>query len=184
MLRLEQASGGTWHHGAVLGRRKRGDAGASKTPEELYLGLRRQALDSVANGLARPPVEHPDVCGVAVDIPAQGAFATVVALTDNTTSMYTSTGGGTIGAGEHAAVAAATHRLLAAVQAQLDSFRTGDDDELPPTGSVRFHVLTPTGRRAEDVPEDCFWGRAPHELMPVIASTQALVTAMREASPP
>jgi hypothetical protein len=165
----------------VLSRRKR--RAGSETPEDIYRGLRSMVLDSVANGLALPPADHPDVSGVVVDIPAQGGFATVVALTDNTTSMYTSTGGGTIGAGEHVEVAAATHRVLSAVQAQLEAFTRKDDGDLPPAGSVRFHVLTPAGSRSEDVPEDSFWGRAPHQLMPMIVSVQELVTAIREASP-
>lgn len=166
----------------VLGRRKRGSSG-SERPDDVYRGLRSLALDSVANGLDLPGADHRDVSGVVVDIPAEGGFATVVGLTDNTTSLYTSTGGGTIGAGEHPEVAAATHRLLSAVQAQLGSFRRQDDGDFPPAGNVRFHVLTPAGSRSEDVPEDSFWGRAAHELMPVIASTQELVTAISQASP-
>jgi hypothetical protein len=58
-------------------------------------------LIPVANDLAPPSAAHPDISGVVVDVPAQGGFATVVGLTDDTTSMYTSTGGGTIGAGKH-----------------------------------------------------------------------------------
>lgn len=170
------------HYAVVLGRRKRG-GGRSKSPEEVYRGLRGLALDAVAQGLTASSSEHPDVSGLVVDVPAQGGFATVVALVDNTTSMYTSTGGGTIGAGEHAAVAAATHRLLTVVQAQLGSFPRKDDGGLPPPGSVRFHVLTPSGSRCEDVPEDSFWGRVNDPLTPVIASTQALITAIREISP-
>ncbi len=119
-----------------------------------------------------------------MDIPAQGGFATVVALTDDTTSMYTSVGGGTIGAGEHPEVAELTHRLLRVVQAHLGLFGGGEDRSLPPLGSVRLHLLTPSGGRLADLPEDSFWGRAPHELMPVIASIQDLITAIRELTPP
>lgn len=97
--------------------------------------------------------------------------------------MYTSTGGGTIGAGQHAIVAAATHRLLSIVQGHLGSFKHREDGATPPSGSVRFHVLTPIGARCEDVSEDSFWGRAPDSLMPVIAATQDVVSAIREASP-
>lgn len=166
----------------MLGRRRREGRG-SESPDEVYRGLRALAIDSPANGLALPSAGHPDVSGLVVDIPARGGFATVVALTDNTTSLYTSTGGGTIGAGEHAEVAAATHRLLSSVQAQLGAFKEKSDLDLPPAGYARFHVLTPGGSRTEDIPEDCFWGRTPHPLMPVIAATQELLTAIRGASP-
>lgn len=148
-----------------------------------YEGLRMMALSAVANGLQSPTNDHPDVSGLVVDIPAQGGFATVVALTDNTTSMYTSVGGGTIGAGGHANVASATQALLAAAQAQVRAFTKPDDPDLPPAGQVRFHLLSPAGCRFEDVPEESFWGRAPHELMPVIAATQAVISAISSSSP-
>jgi hypothetical protein len=140
-------------------------------------------LDAVANGLSAPSSYHPDVSGVVVDIPAQGGFATVVALTDGTTSMYTSVGGGTIGAGEHSVVRIATRRLLAAVQRELGFFVEVDTDALPPPGLVRFHLLAPHGRRYRDVPEDSFWGRAPDDLMPVIEKTQELISAISNVSP-
>jgi hypothetical protein len=168
----------------VFGRGKRKTKTGSDPTADVYVALRGNALASVTNGLALPSEDHPDVSGVVVDIPAEGGFATVVALTDNTTSMYTSTGGGTIGAGEHEKVASATERLLSVAQAHRASFSRHGDLDLPPPGFVRFHILSPSGSRGEDVPEDSYWGRAPHELMPVIAATQDVVTAMRGASPP
>ena len=153
-----------------------------KRSENAYEGLRRMALDA-ASVLPAPPASHPDVGGVVVDIPGGGSYATVVALTDGTTSMYTSTGGGVIGGGEHASVADATARLLAVVQAHLSAF--GDnDDELPPDGIVRFHVIGSAGRRTCDVTEAAFWGEAADDaFMPVIAATQEVVSALRDASP-
>ena len=167
----------------MLGRRRRNDRGDQPVEANPYDGLRDLALRAVEDGLPAPTADHPDVSGVVVDIPSQDAFATVVGLTDNATSMYTSTGGGTIGAGEHAEVAAATHKLLTTIQAHLGSFTGADDGSLPSAGSVGFHVLTPEGTRRVDVPEDSFWGRAPHELVPVIGATQELISAMRRVSP-
>jgi hypothetical protein len=141
------------------------------------------ALSAVTNGLQSPSSDHPDVSGLVVDIPAQRGFVTVVALTDNTTSMYTSVGGGTLGAGEHENVAMATQALLAAAQAQLGTFTRSDDAGLPSPGQVRFHLLSPSGGRFEDVPEDSFWGRVPHDLMPVIAATQSVISAISSSSP-
>lgn len=166
----------------MLGRRKRG-GGGQQSPDEIYRDLRTLALDSPAHGLALPDADHPDVSGLVIDIPAQGGFATVVSLTDNTTSMYTSTGGGTIGAGEHTNVAVATQQLLSTVQAHLGAFKKKDDVDLPPAGYVRFHLLSPGGSRFEDIAEDSFWGRTPHHLVPVIAAAQEVLTAIRDASP-
>jgi hypothetical protein len=159
-------------------RRKRADDGdpESRNP---YEDMRAMALSAVVTGLAPPGTGHPDVSGVVVDVPAQGGFATFVALNDNTTSMYTSTGGGTIGAGEHQHVAAATQALLAAAQAHIEAFSPPDDARLPAGGMVRFHALGPSGGRYVDVPEDSFWGRSPHALMPVIAATQDVISAIQ-----
>jgi hypothetical protein len=166
----------------VLGRRKNRNDNHDD-PANPYEGLRAMALRAVSSGLALPPPDHPDVSGLVVDVPAEGGFATVVALTDNTTSMYTSTGGGTIGAGEHRDVADANHRLLTIVEAHLGSFDRKDDGSLPPKGTVRLHVVTPSGNRSKDVSEDSFWGRSPGPLMPVITAVQELITAIRAASP-
>jgi hypothetical protein len=151
--------------------------------EQPYSELRALALGAVASGLPAPSAEHPRVAGVVIDVPSGGSYATIVALTDDTTSMYTSVGGGTIGAGQHASVASATHALLAAVDAHLDQFAGPVDSSLPPAGTVRFHVLGVSGGHTKDVSEDAFWGRANDPLMPVIMAAQRVITAMREASP-
>lgn len=150
---------------------------------EMYRRLRGMALDAVALGLPAPPPEHPGVSGVVVDIPAGGgAFATLVAMADGTTSLYSSTGGGTIGAGAHPAVAEATHALLAVVDRRLEEFGEDDDTEQPIGARVRFFVLTPEGRRVVDVPDAAFWGHEEHELTPVIAAAQEVIAALRQVS--
>jgi hypothetical protein len=114
-----------------------------------------------------------------IDIPSQGGFATLVALTDNTTSLYTSVGGGTIGLGSHQPVAEATDQLLATIEPRLGEFWADEDDGFPSEGFARIHVLLPDSRRMADIPESSFWGKAPHSLMPVIAAVQAVMTASR-----
>jgi hypothetical protein len=150
---------------------------------EMYRRLRAMALDAVALGLPAPPPEHPGVSGLVVDIPAGGgAVATLVAMADGTTSLYSSTGGGTIGAGAHQSVAEATRRLLALVDQRLEEFGEDDETEQPIGARVRFFVLTPEGRRVADVPDAAFWGRDEHELTPVIAAAQEVITALRQVS--
>ena len=163
------------HAIGVFGRKKRSGPAVS---EGGYLGLRNLALKAVDAGTVFATAEHPRVGGVVVDIPSTAGIATVVALGDDTTSLYTSTGGGTIGAGAHAHVAAATHRLLTAIDAQLEEFAGGRNDHVPNNNFVRFHVLGTAGPAVADIPQDCFWGRARHVLMPVIAATQDVITAI------
>jgi hypothetical protein len=166
----------------MFGRRKRA-AKADQSPADMYHGLRSSALESAGRGWIAATPAHPRVCGVVVDVPASGGFATVVALADDTTSLYTSVGGGAIGAGGHQPVADANHRLLATIDEYFLGFSIGGDDSLPAAGFVRYHVLGPTNRSTADVPEDCFWGRADHPLMPVIVATQDLISVMRSVTP-
>jgi hypothetical protein len=161
----------------VFGRNKRSSP-TDSVSEGGYVGLRKLALRAFDDGAVSGTADHPRVGGVVVDIPSSAGIATVVALSDDTTSLYTSTGGGTIGAGAHSHVAVATHRLLAAVDAQLEEFAVGRNDHVPNNNYVRFHVLGTAGPAVADVPQDCFWGRAPHVLMPVIAATQDVITAI------
>ena len=165
-------------------RRRRGSQDGQTPPEQVFSDLRSMALRATERATIQRREDHPDVYGVVVDIPAQGGHATVVALGDNTTSLYTSTGGGTIGAGEgRPNVAAATHRLLEVVQAHLGSIADTDDESLPEQGWVRLHVLTGEGLRAADIPEDAFWGRAAHPLTPVVAGVQDVISLLRSLSP-
>jgi hypothetical protein len=153
------------------------------TGPEMYATLRTAALDAVALGLPAPPAEHPTVSGVVVDVPAPGGFVTIVAMGEGSTSMYASNGGGVIGAGGHASVARTTHALLAGIEPHLTGLDASDETSHPPPGLVRLFVLTPTGRRVADAPEDAFWGRLDHPLGDVLAGVQSVVSALREAAP-
>jgi hypothetical protein len=140
----------------------------------VYEDLRSVALGASPR-LPRPPWEHPDVWGLVADIPMHGGFATVVALTDGTASMYTSSGGALLGAGDLPGVADAVRGVLFAAQDELEAFGGSDDGSLPPAGTVRLHLLVPAGGRVIDLAESDFWGREPHRLRPVTDAIMVLV---------
>ncbi len=124
----------------------------------VYEDLRAQALGAVAAGLAPPAAEHPHVWGVVIDIPRDGAWVTIVALGDGSTSMYTSTGGGTIGAGAHEVVRAANEQLLTVIEREVLPHLDPSPGTHPPTTHVRYHVLGADGLLGIDVPDATFWG--------------------------
>jgi hypothetical protein len=97
--------------------------------------------------------------------------------------MYTSTGGGTIGAGTHAAVSRATHRLLAALHDILTMFPADERVDLPQAGMVQITVVTPTERRRANVPAAAFWGDEPSTVVGLIAAIHDVITAIREIEP-
>jgi len=142
--------------------------------DQPYEDLRDLALHSPDISATAGPI-----AGVVVDVPAEGGYASIASFADGTTSLYTSTGGGTIGNGGYRPVAEATGRLLSAAASQVASFIEPDSGDWPPAGSVRFHLISAQGNRYVDVPEACFWGRESHELMPLIKAAQEVMTAIR-----
>jgi hypothetical protein len=153
-------------------------------PTEAYLGLRNLALTQALPTITDTDgVVDPGVVGVVVDIPSSGGWATLVALVDSTTSLYTSTGGGTIGGGHHASVAAANRALLGTVSTFHERFHRGDDHALPPPDTVRIHLIDADGPRSTELPVAAFWGEEDHELLPVIAAVQDVMTELRLVSP-
>jgi hypothetical protein len=139
-----------------------------------YEGLRHMALQAgeirgIRGALA----------AIVIDIPSDGGYATIAGFADDTTSLYTSTGGGTIGAGNFRPVAKATRQLLNVAAAHMDAFVETDVGDWPTPGSVRFHLVTAKSNRFLDIPESSFWGRETHEVMPIIEAAQAVVTAIR-----
>lgn len=124
---------------------------------DAYDRLRGLALNAVRMGMPEPPPAHPGVSGLLAEIPAEGGFVAIVAMGDGSTSMYTSNGGGVVGAGQHRAVAETTHALLALVGTRLGDLPESADEDRPGPGLVRLFVMTPDGgRRVADVPEPAF----------------------------
>jgi hypothetical protein len=90
---------------------------------------------------------------VVFEIGGPDGSLTFVALADNTTSMYTSKGGGIIGAGGHQLVAEANRRLLDVAEAHLADIPPAEDTASPGDGRWIIRVLTDSGPRAVDVSE-------------------------------
>lgn len=150
----------------------------------IYDDLRARALGAADLRLPHRIADHPDVEGIVVDIPASDGFATLVALCDGTTSLYTSPGGGTIGAGQQVAVADATSQALVAFQRSLELLSDNSSTEHPGEDQVRLFALTPGGRRVADVKAPAFWGETPTELAVLVEAAQSVIAAVRSADPP
>jgi hypothetical protein len=108
--------------------------------------------------------------------------ATIVSLADGTTSLYTSEGGGVIGGGEHAPVAAASSRFLAEAEATETGLSPAEsvDVHLPPAGIVSFVVLGYSGTRIGAADEQEL-ASMQHPLSRLYAAGQDVITALREA---
>jgi hypothetical protein len=100
--------------------------------------------------LGDPVVRLPNVIGVVVDWSLGEDFATFVALADGTASMYTSSGGGTIGAGGQPGIDASGAALLRAAEDALNVFQPVESAGPPSPGRVTYWAMTRGGLRAVD----------------------------------
>ena len=94
--------------------RKRKKVDAAATSRE----LRDQALSTRASELGLRP-NGSRVWGILMETGYPEAVATLVAFADGTTSLYFSSGGGTIGAGDHIAVRTVAESFLRAADEHL-----------------------------------------------------------------
>jgi hypothetical protein len=106
-----------------------------------YAGLRAAFLT-----LGSDVVDGP-LRGAMIEFGMPGASVTIVCVADGTTSMYTSVGGGMIGAGQHEQVRRANAAFRAAVSADLDRLTPVTEVPLPEPAEVNIAAVTADGLR-------------------------------------
>ena len=144
------------------------------TDDNPYEGLRDLALHtSDIRGMRGP------IAAVVIDIPSEDGFLTFAAFADDTTSFYTSAGGGTLGAGAFRPVAEATRNLLRSAASHVELFTEADTGAWPLAGTVRFHLVSSNGNRFLDLPVSEFFGREDHGFRPLVEAAQGVVTGIR-----
>lgn len=108
------------------------------------------------------------------------AVATIVSLADGTTSMYLSTGGGSIGAGEHPAPAAASIAAVRLAESRIDDFHPVSDSPVPVRGRTVLTLLTFSGlRRFED--DNAAFENGSSRLAPVANAMQQVIHEIQQA---
>jgi hypothetical protein len=150
-------------------------------PREVYAGLRDMVLGLDPRQIGVEPTrELPRVWGIVVDWGTDSGTATFVALADRTASMYTSGGGGVIGAGEHEPVRVAAQRLLEVAEWSVDELPPVRAAGPPDVARVTYWVLTYDGIRTTSHasgPPD-----GPHWLVDLGDAFQDFVSAIRRSS--
>ena len=127
--------------------------------------------------------EGASVWGLVMDtVMADGAWHCLVVLGDGTTSLYTSSAFGVIGAGAHPAVRQASQTLLSGAEAALDLFTPTAMTSLPVPGQVAIRALTFTGQAVVAAPEDDL-GHDRHPASPVFHAAHAVISEVRRATP-
>jgi hypothetical protein len=162
-----------------LDRLRGGGSGGRADPKPIYLELRGMLLetDPASLGLAPLPGGR-QVWAVVMDTAFPEGVASLAVVADGTTSLYTSTGGGTIGAGTHENVAAASRAFLDRVDGALDLLVPASAFPLPSTGRVRFCVLTFDGGRTAEA-DELDLGEGRHPLSGVFLAAHDVITELR-----
>ena len=140
----------------MFGRRnKRTDRDQPKptSAAEVYLGLRSQVLNLDPATVGITSSGHRSTWGCLMETGYPNGAATLVCLSDGTTSLYTSSGGGIIGGGAHKAVAEQTAKLLQAVDEHLTEMSGAEDQHLPEEGQTIIRALTVHGQRSFEAAE-------------------------------
>lgn len=158
----------------LFGRKQTHDAA------KVYSGLRAQAMKATPSLLGGDDAND-EVFGVLVDIGLDGGSATVLAMADGSTSLYTSAGGGIIGGGSHEKVAESSKVLVSEAQRQRGLLVSDWKDSPLENGEVRFIALTTTGRlaaraRAADL------AAGNHVLSSLFVAANNVITQLRESS--
>ena len=147
---------------------------------------RREGVDLRAKVLAttpsdvniKPSQQLPHVWAALLDIGTATGSATVAVVADGTVSMYTNTGGGMIGAGQHQVIHMPAARFLKTVEAIHGSLDVVADAPLPGAGEAAVVALTYDGMRRALVELRLLSAKAPFARAWVAG--QDLITALRE----
>jgi len=155
---------------------------AGVTPElaDVYIGLRRQILELQSADAGIVPADAAgSVWGAMMETAYPNGVATLVCLADGTTSLYTSTGGGMIGAGGHPSVVAANHAFREAISSHVGQLAPEPVADLPRPGNVILRALTHDGHLAATALEDDL-GYGRHPLSPVFHAAHEVITELRQ----
>jgi hypothetical protein len=154
------------------------DATPSENP---YPALRSTALDVGSDDVGITLSDEHPVWGLVMDVSLDENTYTLVAFRDDAVSIYLSTGGGFIGAGEHDAVRREATEMLDAAAGVLPSLVATESFPLPQRGYVRFYVRTFSGTLTGEV-EESELVQGAHQLSRLFFAAQDVITAVREAS--
>ncbi|MFY9826973.1 MAG: hypothetical protein WAM82_36815 [Thermoanaerobaculia bacterium] len=154
-------------------------AKVNQTPEEAYMDLRQQAIETDPKRLALAGERRPeDVFGVVMEMGISSSVVTLACFADGDARVYYKTGGGMIGGISHENVRVASKDLVARAQKAQGRMIKTTTYPLPADDRVRFYVLTGRGALTTETSRQAL-GERQGELSALFASGQEVVAQMR-----
>jgi hypothetical protein len=151
-------------------------------PAEASRSLREAALTRTAEELGvSATAEHPHVFGILMETGYPEAVATLAVFIEGSTSMYFSSGGGMIGAGEYESVRATHGQFFEQAELHRQAFTPASETPLPGVGRVRFYLRSFDGTLTAEADEQDL-GEMRHPLSELFHAGHAVIAAVRQAS--
>ena len=118
---------------------------AKQTEQNHYDDMRKMAFSVTSEQLGLSGIDKNDVYGIVSEMDMNGATATVVTYLTGDTSLYLSTGGGFIGAGQHESIQKVVKKYVENGQRYVEKATKVEKAELPKSGMTNFNFLTENG---------------------------------------
>ena len=123
-------------------------ANPQRSGAEAMRELRLRALSVPAKELGISPTkDFPRTYAVLIDFPIDQVTATIVSLSDGSSSLYTTSTFGVIGGGAHEKVRNAAAKLISASDKFYEEAKPTKDFNCPANGKVRFYLVSFGGVR-------------------------------------
>jgi hypothetical protein len=116
-----------------------------QTEQNPYSDMRNMAFSATSEQLGLSGMDKNDVYGIVSEMDMNGATATVVTFSNGDTSLYLSSGGGFIGAGQHESVQKVVKKYVENGQKYIAKATKIEKAELPESGMTNFNFLTENG---------------------------------------
>ena|SRR5437660_7716994 len=149
-----------------------------KSPNGVYSGLRTQALTTNRTEVGIALTTAGPAWGTLMETGYDGVTVTLFALSDGTTSLYFSNGGGVIGGQAHEAVRRANEAFLNQANHSLQHLARSERYPIPEPAHTVFYVLTDSGILTGGALEnDLGYGR--HALSPLFHVGHEVISQLR-----
>ena len=153
---------------------------AVKSEAEMVASLRQMVLSLKSGdiGISASTFPH-EVWGILMETGYDSGAFTLAVLADGTVSLYFSTGGGVIGAGEHESVRRPAGSFIGLTNRYVSEAKPSKTQPLPSEGQTIFDFLTNSGIRSYSAKEmDLGEGR--DKLSELFHSGHAVIAEVRK----
>ncbi|MFN2564934.1 MAG: hypothetical protein ABR499_07995 [Gemmatimonadaceae bacterium] len=158
--------------------------GRDERPEaDVFRRLRAQVFSVAPDALGLvPSPERPHVWAALMEWGVDDDVVMLVAIADGTVSLYLSSGGGVIGAGQHESVRRVANAFLDTAEAHRRLFAPAAGLPLPGRDRARFHLRTFEQELTAEADEQAL-AAGSHPLASLFHAAQDVIAAIRGLSP-